>query len=600
MKRMKFAYFIGLFSLAMCLKNGSGVNVVHAFNGTHEHNYKLESISVNPTIYKDGVGKFVCSECGFSKEDSIPKYELKIFASGERIKGIAKGSKRLYENTKNPAKKLPYVQEHKHSWKSEGTEKETCEFDSTELYRCECGWTRVTHEHSKTGHVYSAEKDVIKEPTCTEQGYTTHSCSKCGNTFVDSYKDALGHDYDVNGKCSRCGLFDIEKMEPGVYDVVNGEYKQVYSWNDMIAQKMFTVDKNGLLIQNDLNIVTESRKWDTVIGKRFLKIDDSVKKIDNSSLRYMQITGLYLPKSVSNYTTSYMMKYLKTMIVSSENKNYKVVNNALYSSDMKTLYFVPREITGSFQIDARTKVIAGDALALTSFSNVSIPEGVENICGGAFKWSYITSIHLPKTVKTMSANPFPCCSKLKSVTIDSANPYFTSFEGSIYSNDMKTLLVGATGRTDHYKMPNTVEILGSHCFDGATGLTIDNLSDNLKQVKTWAFYNTKFNNKECITPDTLEYIQDGGLGFRNVERFVMGKNIWYIGRCGIRTPKRYNVSPMNALKFNDTSKQWYLEFITGGNKSENAPIGKFSIKDKTEKELSDMYAEYEYYRWRTR
>ncbi len=38
-----------------------------------------------------------------------------------------------------------------------------------------------------------AEKTEIKEPTCTEQGYTVHSCSVCGYEYKDSYIDALGH-----------------------------------------------------------------------------------------------------------------------------------------------------------------------------------------------------------------------------------------------------------------------------------------------------------------------------------------------------------------------------------------------------------------------
>ena len=36
---------------------------------------------------------------------------------------------------------------------------------------------------------------VVTAPTCTEQGYTTHTCSDCGNSYVDDYVDAKGHSY---------------------------------------------------------------------------------------------------------------------------------------------------------------------------------------------------------------------------------------------------------------------------------------------------------------------------------------------------------------------------------------------------------------------
>jgi len=74
------------------------------------------------------------------------------------------------------------------------------------------------HEHSYTA--------VVTAPTCTEKGYTTHTCS-CGHSYVDTYTDALGHAWD-NGKvtkeptetetgvktftCTRCGETRTETM----------------------------------------------------------------------------------------------------------------------------------------------------------------------------------------------------------------------------------------------------------------------------------------------------------------------------------------------------------------------------------------------------
>ena len=49
------------------------------------------------------------------------------------------------------------------------------------------------HEHSYTA--------VVTAPTCTEKGYTTHTCS-CGDSYVDTYTDALGHAWD-NGTVTK-------------------------------------------------------------------------------------------------------------------------------------------------------------------------------------------------------------------------------------------------------------------------------------------------------------------------------------------------------------------------------------------------------------
>ncbi|MCR4804640.1 MAG: hypothetical protein K5981_03210, partial [Clostridia bacterium] len=64
-------------------------------------------------------------------------------------------------------------------------------------------------------HEYVA---VATDPTCTEQGYTTHTCSRCGDSYTDAETAALGHDYVgvvtaptcaevgyTTYTCSRCG-----------------------------------------------------------------------------------------------------------------------------------------------------------------------------------------------------------------------------------------------------------------------------------------------------------------------------------------------------------------------------------------------------------
>ena len=76
----------------------------------------------------------------------------------------------------------------------------------------------TAHEHSYTA--------VVTPPTCTEKGYTTHTCS-CGDSYVDTYTDALGHDWDSGTvtkeptatetgvrtyTCTRCGETRTETM----------------------------------------------------------------------------------------------------------------------------------------------------------------------------------------------------------------------------------------------------------------------------------------------------------------------------------------------------------------------------------------------------
>ena len=95
------------------------------------------------------------------------------------------------------------------------------------------------HEHSYTA--------VVTPPTCTEKGYTTHTCA-CGDSYVDTYVDALGHAWD-NGKvtkeptetetgvktftCTRCGETKTETIPAtGVMDVTKMFTDVSHSWAD--------------------------------------------------------------------------------------------------------------------------------------------------------------------------------------------------------------------------------------------------------------------------------------------------------------------------------------------------------------------------------
>ena len=85
--------------------------------------------------------------------------------------------------------------------------------------------TRCGQKEGETPHKHSY-KDIVTAPTCTEKGYTTHTCA-CGESYVDTYVDALGHAWD-NGKvtkeptetetgtktftCTRCGETRTETM----------------------------------------------------------------------------------------------------------------------------------------------------------------------------------------------------------------------------------------------------------------------------------------------------------------------------------------------------------------------------------------------------
>lgn len=69
----------------------------------------------------------------------------------------------------------------------------TYEADGRKHKECTvCGTQVETSILPKLSHSYTS---VVTAPTCTEQGFTTHTCSDCGNSYTDDYVPAIGHTF---------------------------------------------------------------------------------------------------------------------------------------------------------------------------------------------------------------------------------------------------------------------------------------------------------------------------------------------------------------------------------------------------------------------
>ena len=104
-------------------------------------------------------------------------------------------------------------------------------------------WEENIPEHS---HDY---EEIVTAPTCTEDGYTTFTCS-CGDTYIDEVVESLGHIYEethFDGNpgytvytCSRCGdSYTIEDEIQEALEITNTAGNQHVIKNSAIS---FTVE----------------------------------------------------------------------------------------------------------------------------------------------------------------------------------------------------------------------------------------------------------------------------------------------------------------------------------------------------------------------
>ena len=140
--------------------------------------------------------------------------------------------------------------------------KPTCTKGGYTTYTCTlCGYSFTGDKTSAKGHTYKAK---VTAPTCTEKGFTTHTCS-CGESYVDSYVEALSHSYK-NGVCSSCGA-----KSPVFYGDLDED--GVITTTDIVLLRRYIAGGYGVTLNPsaaDLNSDGVLTSTDVVILRRYI------------------------------------------------------------------------------------------------------------------------------------------------------------------------------------------------------------------------------------------------------------------------------------------------------------------------------------------
>ena len=104
----------------------------------------------------------------------------------------------------------------------------TCTADGTKTAKCDykdC-LEEDTQTETKLGHDY---QETVTDPTCTTGGYTTHTCSRCDDSYTDNETAQLGHSFEDwqeitspscegDGQrqrvCTECSFAETENIAP--------------------------------------------------------------------------------------------------------------------------------------------------------------------------------------------------------------------------------------------------------------------------------------------------------------------------------------------------------------------------------------------------
>ena len=142
-----------------CPKCGEILSTQHASELMYGHNWDNGKVTTDPTCNKEGIKTFTCSRCSTTKTESIDKLD---HTPGSPVQENVIAAKCTEDGS----------------------------YDEV-VYCTDCNEeiSRINKTVGKLGHKYKAE---ITYPTFNTPGYTTYTCERCGDNYVENEIKVLG------------------------------------------------------------------------------------------------------------------------------------------------------------------------------------------------------------------------------------------------------------------------------------------------------------------------------------------------------------------------------------------------------------------------
>jgi len=160
--------------------------------------------------------------------------------------------------------------------------------------------------------------------------------------------------------------------------------------------------------------------------------------------------------------------------------------------------FAERSDLTSVIVPATVPTIGSGAFrGCSNLTNIVISDGVISIEESALEGcTSLKNVYIPASVAYIEAGyrdgfvftaaAFDGCSSLSAILVDSANPFYSSVDGVLFSKDQTKLIRYPAGKTGPYTMPPGVQDIGI-AFERSTGLTRITLSDSIDRISAVAF-----------------------------------------------------------------------------------------------------------------
>lgn len=162
-------------------------------------------------------------------------------------------------------------------------------------------------------------------------------------------------------------------------------------------------------------------------------------------------------------------KYGRTDIaIDPANTNFVITDNALYTSDYKTLMLAPKNDYSvmAYSIREGVEVVGEYAFYGSNYKSINVSNTVTTLKQKSFRHCDMESIHISESVKIIESNVFKECNRLTTISVDTANTEYEAVDKILYNKSQTKLIAVPCALTGSLTIPDGVISIGEYAMDG--------------------------------------------------------------------------------------------------------------------------------------
>ncbi len=227
-----------------------------------------------------------------------------------------------------------------------------------------------------------------------------------------------------------------------------------------------------------------------------------------------------------------------------EYDNYVSASPTYYSN---SLVINGEEVTSLAFEDGLKLINTGAFAELSSVTDVSFPESLEEIGASVFQGTTVKEFNIPANVNYIGTKALDSW-EVEAVNVDSDNSEYSSENGVLFDKLKESIIMYPKCKVNaEYSIPNTVVYIETSAFERCVKLKSINIPGSVDYIGDYAFYNTAITN--VVISEGVKSIGDRAFdsAYDGCETITLPSTIEYLGRRPFYT---------KTVIYNGTELQW--------------------------------------------